>query len=54
MYRLDMFDNGMNILEASAISKVPEFIKVIKDVTNDKNYKNINIEFAKSYVYKNK
>lgn len=54
MYKLDMFDNGMNILEASAISKVPEFIKVIKDVTNDKNYKNINIESGKSYVYKNK
>ena len=42
----------MNILEANATSKVPEFIKVIKDVTNDKDYKNINIKPGKSYVYK--
>lgn len=43
VYKLDIFDNNTYILETDEKVKIPSFIKVIKDVSSDKKYKNRNI-----------
>lgn len=47
-YRLDTFENGLCILEVEenidpSVVKLPDFINIIKDVTDDENYRNLNI-----------
>ncbi len=47
-FKLDVFEDGMMILEVNVtkenpLTTIPEFISVLEDVTNDPNYKNINM-----------
>jgi CYTH domain-containing protein len=47
-FKLDIFENGLSLLEVNLtkenpIVTIPEFISVIDDVTNNDEYKNINI-----------
>lgn len=51
IYKLDIFENGMCILETDNNSIVPPFINVIEDVTLNEDYFNINIEGDKHYAY---
>lgn len=44
IYKLDHFENGTYILESYENTKIPPFIDVIKDVTLDDNYYNINFK----------
>ena len=53
LYKLDKFENGVYILETLDDVKIPSYIKVIKDVSFDENYKNINIG-AKNVYFKRK
>ncbi len=46
-FKLDEFDGGTVILEASFDALLPPFLKVLKDVTKDEDYKNINMVFKK-------
>ena len=43
-YKLDLFENGMCLLEANDNLDLPNCIKVIKEVTNEDEYYNINIK----------
>ena len=43
IYKLDIFDNNTYLLETDEKVKIPSFIKVIKDVSTDKKYKNRNM-----------
>ena len=52
VYKLDEFDDGTVILEANEDAVLPLFIKSIEDVTEDTNYKNVNMRQGKKYVYK--
>ena len=47
LFKLDKFENGMFILEALDNVKLPKYIKVIKDVSLDDDYKNKNIKCEK-------
>lgn len=44
MYKLDIFKNKTCLLESDSNVMVPNFINVIKEVTQDDNYYNINIK----------
>lgn len=44
IYKLDYFEDGTYVLEAFDGAKIPPFINVIKDVTYDDAYYNINIK----------
>ena len=43
-----------NILEAKEDAILPPFIKSAEDVTENNNYKNVNMKQGKKYVYKNR
>ena len=51
--KLDHFEDDTYILETYEGVKIPNFIEVIKDVTNDENYYNINIK-TKGTCFKKK
>lgn len=47
-FKLDVFADGMMVLEVNVTEQnpditIPEFVSVLQDVTNDPNYKNINM-----------
>ena len=54
VYKLDEFDDGTVILEAKEDAILPPFIKSAEDVTENNNYKNVNMKQGKKYVYKNR
>ena len=43
-YKLDSFENGMCLLEANDELTLPRCIKVVKEVTNEDEYYNVNIK----------
>ena len=46
LFKLDRFNDGMIILETDGEVAIPPYIKVIKEVSLDKNYKNMNIKIG--------
>ncbi len=54
-FRIDIFDTGLKILEIEETNKtkdikIPDFINIEKEVTNDKNYRNSNLINNKVYI----
>lgn len=58
-YKLDVFEDGLMVLEVNLTVEnptvtLPEFVRVVEDVTNDPNYTNINIARRKKEEYDKK
>lgn len=55
-FKLDIFEDGLMLLEVNLTKEnpnltIPEFVNVLDDVTNNSEYKNVNIARRKKEVY---